>query len=87
MPTAIQQARNIGPTSAAELITAGIHTREQLIEIGWEEALIRLVRLHPHRLNLNMACALIGAVEDVDWRAVPQSEKARARELIRELNA
>jgi hypothetical protein len=50
--TPLENARNLGPTSASELAAAGIHSLEQLREIGWEDALLRLVRACPNRLNL-----------------------------------
>ena len=81
----IDRARNLGPTSATELAAVGITSREQLVELGWEEAFVRLVRAFPHRCNLNMCCALIGAVEDVDWRRIPPSLKAEATTLVRAL--
>jgi hypothetical protein len=83
--TPIEDARNLGPTSAGELAAAGITSREQLVELGWEEAFVRLVRAFPHRCNLNMCYALIGAIEDVDWRRIPATLKSDARETVRTL--
>lgn len=83
--TPIEQTRNLGPIAAEELRVLGITSREQLVDAGWEDAFVRLVRAFPARLNVNMCCALIGAIEDVDWREVAPREKAAAQELVRSL--
>jgi hypothetical protein len=80
--TPIDRARNLGPVSAGELAAVGITTREQLVELGWEQAFVRLVRAFPHRCHLNMCCALIGAVEDLDWRRLPPSLATDARRAV-----
>lgn len=81
--TPIEQARNLGPTSGAELRSVGIESLEQLIDIGWEEAFEKWVIAYPERVNLNAATALIGAVENCDWREVPASLKSEAKVLVR----
>ncbi|HYE25027.1 MAG TPA: TfoX/Sxy family DNA transformation protein [Clostridia bacterium] len=83
--TPIEKARNLGPVCAAEFATIGIHSLEQIVELGWEEVMVRWVQAYPERANLNAATALIGAIEDVDWRKVRPSDKAAARQLISEL--
>ncbi|MDX2175246.1 MAG: TfoX/Sxy family DNA transformation protein [Candidatus Sumerlaeia bacterium] len=77
--TPIEEARNLGPTTGAELRTVGIATLADLVEAGWEEALWRVCERFPERLHLTMACALIGAIEGCDWRAVTPERKAAAR--------
>jgi len=83
--TSIEKARNLGPVSAAEFRTLGIFSLEQIREMGWQEAFALWVEAYPERLNLNAAAALIGAVEDVDWRKIPPNEKAAARRLLASL--
>lgn len=80
--SALENARNLGTLTARELNRAGIHSLEELRSLGWEEAFARWVEHSPERLNLNAATALIGAIEDVDWREVRAEDKARARKLI-----
>ncbi len=83
--TPVEAARNIGPICGSELRAVGISTVGELRRLGWEEAFARWVRRFPERLNQNAARALIGAVEDCDWREVPESMRAEARTLIRSL--
>jgi len=85
MTTPIEQARNLGPVTGAELRTIGIDTLEQLQSIGWEDAYLRLLERYPDRLHLMMCYALIGAVHEVDFRRIPAGEKALAKALNREL--
>ena len=82
MNTPIQQARNLGATSARELRAVGIHTLEDLKAFGWEAAFEKLVLEFPGRVNLNMACALIGAIESEDWREISPQQKADAKSVV-----
>jgi hypothetical protein len=85
MGTPIEQARNLGPTTGPELRACGISTLEDLQQVGWKEALLRVVELFPARAHLNMAYGLIGAIEDTDWREIDPTAKAEARELVRRM--
>jgi hypothetical protein len=84
-PTPIEDARNLGPKTGAELRAVGIGTLEKLRDIGWEAALERVIERFPERANLNMAAALIGAERDCDWREVSSNDKAYARKLLERL--
>ncbi|MEM7647039.1 MAG: TfoX/Sxy family DNA transformation protein [Pseudomonadota bacterium] len=83
--TPISDARNLGPTTAAEMQVMDIHCLEQIQEIGWEDFYIRYVELFPHRLNLNALTAILGAIEDQDWREVDPQLKAQAKSLIQKI--
>lgn len=83
--TPIEVAKNIGPASGVELRSVGIDTVEKLQKMGWEEAFIKLCETHPHRLNLNMLTALIGAVEDQKWNQLEPQLKAEAKQFLRSI--
>ena len=83
----VAEARNLGPTSAAEMQAMGIYYLDQIEEIGWEEFCIRYVELFPHRLNLNAFTSIIGALEDQDWRQVDPFLKTEAKALIRRIKS
>ncbi len=85
--TPLEDARNLGPTTATELAGVGIPTLETLRAVGWAEAFERWVRASPERCTLNACTALIGAVEDLDWRRLPPDQKAEARALVQALRA
>jgi hypothetical protein len=76
---------NIEPLGASELCAIGIDTVEELRRIGWEEAFVRLLEVYPERLNLNAATALIGALEDCDFRRRSPQAKEQAQALVRSL--
>ncbi|MCB0355684.1 MAG: TfoX/Sxy family DNA transformation protein [Bdellovibrionales bacterium] len=80
--TPIKEARNLGPNSEVELKSIGINSLEEIIETGWEEVFLKLIEHYPHRLNLNMATALIGAIENCSWREIPNPLKQQAKFLI-----
>lgn len=85
MPTPIEKARNLAELTGAELRAVRVATLEDLQDLGWEEAFLRVVEMFPERLNLNMAAALIGAELGVDWRKIPVPAKDRARRLVERL--
>jgi uncharacterized protein YdeI (YjbR/CyaY-like superfamily) len=78
----IEKAKNIGAVSGAELRSIGIETVEQLQKAGWEETFYNLCEKYPERANLNMLNALIGAVENVDWRKLSPTLKAQAKGFL-----
>lgn len=85
--TPIEEAKNIGPASGADLRSVGINTVEKLKNLGWEEAFRKLCEVHPHRLNLNMATSLAGAVTETDWKKVDPGLKREAKFLIQEISS
>lgn len=78
----IEKARNLGPVSAAEMQALGIHYLDQIEAMGWEEFCILYTEMFPHRLNLNAFAAIIGAIENQDWRKIDANSKASAKRLI-----
>lgn len=81
----IEKARNLGPASGKLLRQVGVENLEQLRREGWEVVFDRLVRKFPESLNLNMAMALLGAIEDCDWRVLPPVLKREARAFVNNL--
>lgn len=69
----------------AELRRVGIATREELLEMGWQEAWARLIERFPNRLNRNAGYGLAAAVLDVDWRELPSEVKAEIFALSQQL--
>ena len=82
IPTPIEKARNLGPKTGADLRVIGVDTLEKLTTLGWCEALERIAVAFPDRANLNMARALIGAVEDVGWLEISPSDLGEARLIL-----
>ena len=85
--------RNLGPACEQDLNAAGIHTAQDLITLGPEEAFIRMLngRL---RLGRSAKCcnaaylyALYGAVYDLEWREVPALKKHEFKAWTAQLRA
>jgi uncharacterized protein YdeI (YjbR/CyaY-like superfamily) len=83
--TPIEAGMNLGYVTGAELRDVGIDTVEKLQRKGWEETAYRLIELYPHRLNLNMLCSLIGAIEKQNRTNIDPQLKQQAKKFILEL--
>lgn len=67
--------RNIGPKSAAWLRQVGVHTPEELAELGPIETFMRIKRAG-FRPSLNLLYALEGALLDVHWQEVSPERRS-----------
>jgi hypothetical protein len=85
MQTPIEDARNLGPITGAELRSIGIDTLEKLRAVGWEQVYLRLIEAYPVRLHLILCYALIGAIHGVDLKLIPSDEKTLAKQLNKEI--
>ncbi len=65
----ISDLKRLGPKSQEMLARAGIHTTEQLRELGSVEAYIRVKRVWAGT-SLNLLWALESALTDMPWRQV-----------------
>ena len=83
----IKDARNLGPKTADELEALDIFFLDQLEKMGWEESCILWAENFPHRLNLNAFTAIIGAIEDQDWRQIDSDLKRQAKQLVHRLKS
>jgi DNA transformation protein len=70
----LKDLKNLGPTSQEMLITAGINTPEDLVELGPVAAYLR-VKAHGVKASLNLLYAIYGALNDCHWNAIPADEK------------
>jgi hypothetical protein len=68
--------RNLGPTSAAWLVEAGLRSISDIRRVGPVGAFQLVRRKHPEA-SLNLLWALVAGLEERDWRELSESEKAR----------
>lgn len=73
----LAEMRNLGPKTAALLVEVGIHTPDQLADLGTVEAWYRLKTRFPRQVNRIAAYAIEGALLDLDWRTLPPARKAQ----------
>ena len=84
----LSKLKGLGPKSEKYLNEIGIHTKEQLDEIGAVGAYIKLKEQSDINPSLNFLYAMVGALEDKHWAQIAKSEKGRllnALEGYREL--
>lgn len=62
---------NIGEKSARWLESVGIHSPEDLYDMGAVEAYKRVKLAYPDLVSLNMLYALQGALLDLPWNELP----------------
>ncbi len=72
----IAELPNFGPKSQQMLALAGIHTVEQLHQLGAVRAYVQVKRAGANA-NLNLLWALEGALTGQHWREVAKHERLR----------
>lgn len=85
MPRPIEDAMNLGPATGARLREVGISTVEKLVEVGWEDAMLRLVERDRGCIHTMLAWALMGAVEGRNMNALSAAEKDAGRRFTARL--
>ena len=80
--------RNIGPVMAQRLIDTGIETREQLIQMGAENAYLAMYPTGDKYGDHNAAymMALEGAIQDCDWQEITESRKTTLKRFAKQLH-
>lgn len=87
----LSEMKNLGPACEADLNAAGIHTAGQLIQLGPEEAFIRMMIARKKNGQGTKCCnaaylyALHGAINDIDWRELSEETKANYKHLAAEM--
>ena len=86
----ISELRNLGPATERELEAVGIRSLQDIIEIGVEETFQLVIASRRARgakvdSSATLMYALYGAVHDIDWRDVPESQKLEFKKLAAEL--
>ena len=74
---------NIGPKSAGWLTTIGIHTRQDLEDMGIVPAYC-LLKGQGYPVSLNLLYALYGALHNVPWNHVSLETKERLQAEVEE---
>lgn len=89
----ISEMRNLGPACERDLEAAGITSAQQLKDLGAEQAFVQLLIARKKRGESTKCCnaaylyALHGAIEDLDWREIPEEDKLRYKRLTAEMRA
>ncbi len=78
----LRKLKGLGPKSERCLNEIGIHTKEQLQQIGAVRAFVKLKKECSINPSLNFLYAMVGALEDEHWANIAKTEKGR---LLNEL--
>lgn len=78
----LTQLPNIGKTVAEKLNQVGITTPKELLEIGSEQAFIRIQTIDPTAC-LSMLQGLEGAVQGIRWHHLPKERKEELKEFYK----
>jgi len=84
MTSQLSSLRNIGPTTEEWLNEVGIHTVDDLQQVGALAAWRRLKSAFPMAVTLNALYALEAALLDMDWRKLPAERLAELKRLAEE---
>jgi len=79
--TDLNKAINIGPVVAKNLQQVGIHSLEELRDLGAENAFIRLREIDPGAC-ISCLMALEGAVRDIRWHHLPDDKKQELKAFL-----
>ena len=76
--------RNLGDKSAQMLAAAGIHSHEDLVQLGPVRAFLA-ARQAGSNPSLNLLWAIAGALTDTDWRELSEEYKQSLQQELDEL--
>lgn len=74
---------NIANAMEQQLNQAGIHTVDELRNVGAREAWLRIFAFDPSACY-NRLCGLEGAIRGVRWRDLPEEVKAELKSFYRQ---
>jgi DNA transformation protein len=82
IPNKLTELLNIGPILAGRLNQVGIHTYDDLADLGSLEPFAR-VRKIDHNSFCSMLYAIEGAIQKIRWHHLSEEDKMRLKETYR----
>lgn len=73
----LMNLKGLGPKSSKYLNEVGVFTRSDLEKLGPVKAFIKLQSEAKIKPSLNFLYAMVGALADVHWTTIAQTEKSR----------
>lgn len=77
--------KNIGPKSTEWLASVGVHTLEDVAELGVIETYRRVKAAYPEKVSLNLLYGLQAALLDLPWNELPPDIKAELKRQVEDL--
>lgn len=75
---------NIGPKSREWLASIGVHTMDDVVQIGVVETYKRVKAAHPEKVSLNLLYGLQAALLDLPWTELPPDIKEELKRQAEE---
>ena len=76
--------KNIGPKSSEWLASVGVHSLEDVAELGVVETYLRVKAAYPEKVSLNMLYGLQAALLDIPWNMLPNDIKDELKRQVGE---
>jgi TfoX-like protein len=74
--------KNMGPKSKQWLASVGIHTLDDVANIGVVESYLRVKAAYPGKVSLNLLYGLQAALLDLPWNELPPDIKAELKSQV-----
>lgn len=71
--------KNLGPKSSEWLAGVGVHSLEDVANLGVVETYKRVKAAYPEKVTLNMLWGLQAALLDIPWNELPPDIKEQLR--------
>ena len=75
---------NIGPKSREWLASIGVHTMDDVAQIGVVETYKRVKAAYPEKVSLNLLYGLQAALLDLPWTELPPDIKEELKRQVEE---
>jgi DNA transformation protein len=74
--------KNIGPKSKQWLASIGVHTLDDVVNLGVVETYKRVKAAYPEKVSLNLLYALQAAIFDLRWNELPPDIKEELKQQV-----
>lgn len=74
---------NIGATLSTKLNQIGVNTEEDLIQMGSENAIVKISTIENSGVCINMLYALEGAIQGIRWHDLSDDRKKQLNDFYR----
>jgi nucleotidyltransferase/DNA polymerase involved in DNA repair len=81
----IEELKNLGPKTGAELRQIGIETADDLVSLGYRKAFLKWVSIFPERVHLMAWYALVGAELNISYSKISEDHREEGRKLLFEI--
>jgi len=74
--------RNMGPKSSEWLASVGVHTLDDVVNLGVVDTYKRVKAAYPEKVSLNLLYGLQAALLDLPWNELPPDIKEELKQQV-----